>query len=208
MVDFSVLIPVYNTRPDHLLESVASIIHQTIPQKFNVIIVDDGSTDKGTLLMLQHLRIFAQIKVFTMPENKGAAAALNKGHELIDSEYIAVMGSDDVAHKDRLLRQTVYLLQNPKIDVLGTNIQCFYSDDIFRKAIFTSNHTRLPHKDRGWQTNHGTVMYRNQAVKDVGGYDENYRRSQDVELWNRMMKSGKIFTNMTDVLYLWRRYRK
>lgn len=208
MIDFSVLIPVYNTRPEHLLEAVTSVLNQTIKQKYNVVLVDDGSTNQGTLIALQYLRTFPQIKVFTLPENQGTSAALNKGHELIESEYIAIMGADDISHKERFLFQTIYLQKHPYVDVLGCNLSSFLNDDIQRKLKFTSQHPAIPVKGKGWQTNHGTVIYKNQAVKDLGGYNLQYRRGQDIELWNRMMAAGKVFRNLHDNLYLWRKYPK
>ena len=56
--------------------------------------------------------------------------------------------------------------------------------------------------------NHGTVIYKNQAVKDVGGYDIDKKRGQDVYLWKKMMEAGKKFHNVSDILYYWRRYDK
>lgn len=207
MIDFSVLIPVYNTQPEHLLESVTSVLNQSINQKYNVILIDDGSTHKGTLIALQYLRSYHQIKVFTQPENLGTSAALNKGHELIESEYIAVQGSDDISHKDRFKFQCAFLEQNKTVDVLGSNLSCFFNDDIYRRRTFTSSHSPSPVAGKGWQTNHGTVMYKNQSVKDVGGYDVKLRRCQDVDLWKRMLERKKIFRNINDNLYLWRRFR-
>lgn len=207
MIDFSVLIPVYNTRAEHLLESVSSVLNQSINQKYSVVLIDDGSTDKGTLMALQYLRTFYQIKVFTLPENMGTSAALNKGHELIETEFIAVQGSDDIAHKDRFSFQVAYLEKHKGVDVLGSNLSSFYNDDIYRRRAYTSSHSPMPLPGKGWQTNHGTVMYRNQAVKDVGGYDVKLRRCQDIDLWKRMLEKGKVFRNINDNLYLWRRFR-
>lgn len=207
MIDFSVLIPVYNTRAEHLLESVTSVLNQTIKQKYNVVLVDDGSTDKGTLFALQYLRSNPAIKVFTLPENVGTSGALNKGHELIETEYIAIQGADDISSRDRFLCQTSFLEKHKDIDVLGSNLSSYYNDDIYRRRVYTSAHPASPVTGKGWQTNHGTVMYKNQSVKDVGGYDVKLRRAQDVDIWKRMLERKKLFRNLNDNLYLWRRFR-
>lgn len=211
MIDFSVLIPVYNTKAAHLLESVDSVINQTIRKvnetKYNVVLVDDGSTNKDTLFALQYLRTLPEIKVFTHETNQGTSAALNTGHKLIESNYIAIQGADDISHKDRFLIQARYLTNRQDVDVLGSNLSSYYNDDIHRILKFTSKHVPAPTLKTGWQTNHGTVMYKNQAVKDVGGYDVTKRRGQDIDLWKRMLEAGKIFKNVHDNLYLWRRFR-
>lgn len=215
MIDFSVLIPVYNTKAHHLLESVDSILNQSIRKegyKYSIVLVDDGSTNADTKFALQYVRTLPGVKVFTHDTNLGTSAALNTGHKLIESTWIAIQGSDDISHPDRFFLQTKFLNNTKQpVDVLGANITSFYDSDIFRTSRFKSNHVQDPTpavvNKHGWQTNHGTVFYRNQSVKDVGGYDVKFRRGQDVNLWNRMMAAGKKFKNLHDNLYMWRRMR-
>lgn len=214
MNNLSVLIPVYNTRPAALLEAVFSMTNQTIDKDVKILLVDDGSTSNDTRSMLLFLEtnknLYKEVAVHYMDKNGGTSAVMNKGHELLDSEYIAVMGSDDVSDSNRLLLQMKYLEANKNIDVLGTNLFSFYDDDIRRTPVFTSNHKARPtlaDSAYGWLVNHGTVVYKNQSVKDVGGYDIGYRRAQDVNLWKRMAEKGKTFANIPEVLYAWRRFR-
>lgn len=190
------------------MESVRSVMEQSLPSKNDIFIVDDGSFHSDTLFTLYFLSKVPGIKVVHLKGNQGTSAALNYGHENIKSEYIALQGSDDVSHQDRFRRQVVYLERNPGIDVLGTNLSLFYDSDPKRKVFFTTKHVEKPLPGKGWQTNHGTVFYRNQAVMDVGGYDLKLRRAQDVELWKRMLEAGKVFRNLSDTLYLWRRFKK
>jgi O-antigen biosynthesis protein len=207
MIDFSVLIPVYNTRPDHLLEAFYSILNQTVTRPYKIVIIDDGSTDKGTLFMLQFLRTFPNVNVHTLPENGGTSVALNKGHELIESTYIALMGSDDISHPDRFRLQCDFL-DKSEADVLGANCSSFYSNDIRRKLIWTSQHFPRPVRKMPHVVNHGTLFYKNQAVKEVGGYKPELRRAQDIDIINRMIGAGKTIRNISDNLYMWRRYKK
>lgn len=216
MKDLTVLIPVYNTKPDHLLEAVFSMINQNINKHYKILLVDDGSKDVDTLAMLNYLannkRGFCEVDVHFMDRNGGTSAALNKGHELVSTEYIAVMGSDDITDKSRLVLQMEYLEKHPEIDVLGTQLFSFYNDDIRRTVVWTSSHPERPNTNVGdsstlFLVNHGTVIYKNQAVKDVGGYDLGYTRGQDARLWRNMAAAGKTFANLQQVLYAWRRFR-
>lgn len=140
--------------------------------------------------------------------NLGTSAALNTGHEYIQSEYIAIQGSDDVSTPDRFKRQCDFLERRKDVDVLGAQLMIFWDHDPKRKSIFLSKHGSHPKPGKGWQTNHGTVMYRNQAVKDVGGYDVERRRAQDVWLFKKLMEKGYKFQNLSECLYHWRRIKK
>ncbi len=208
MIDFTVLIPVFNTPAHHFKEAIDSILAQTLPSQNPIVIVNDGSSQTDTLRMLVDLQHTAEFHVINLKCNQGTSAALNAGHKYIKSEYIAIMSSNDVSHKDRFKKQVEYLEGHPNVDVLGTQLRTFWDDDQTRKSIFTSQHKSIAKaKDGPWQTNHGTVMYKNQAVKDVGGYDLAFRKGQDIQLWLKMHQAGKVFHNLPDNLYYWRRHR-
>lgn len=208
MIDFTVLIPVYNTDPRHLQEAIDSVLNQSYPSPHPIVIVNDGSSKTGTLRMLIDLQRDPRFHIINHKFNQGTSAALNTGHTYIKSEYIALQGSDDVSTSDRFKKQCEFLSRRSDIDVLGAQLMIFWDHDPKRKSIFTSKHVSIPKPTKGWQTNHGTVMYRNQAVKDVGGYDVERRRAQDVWLFKKLMESGYKFHNLYDVLYHWRRIKK
>lgn len=198
------IIPVYNTPPYQLLEAIESIRWQSVEGDCRVILVDDGSKEECLP--------FSNCEVIRFNENRGTASALNAAHQLVDTEYVAVVGSDDINHPERFHQQLSYLRRNPDTDVLGTGIYAFYDDDIFRKPIFTVTHNERPKVgDKAgnpyWLTNHGTVIYRQSAVMDVNGYDEKVGRGQDVDLWRRMYKNGAVFRNIPFVSVAWRRKR-
>lgn len=208
----TVLIPVFNTKPDALLESVWSILRQDDGIKHQIILIDDASTDhltKQAIDSFTNHRFENPIKLLTLEENGGTSVALNKGHLIAETEFIAIQGSDDVSDRSRFRLQIEYLKKNPEVDVIGTNLFSFRDQDIKRTPIFVSNHKEKPVvKDSNWIVNHGTVIYRNEAVKNTGGYNPEFRRAQDVELWGRMLKKGYQFRNIVQPLYAWRHYNK
>lgn len=209
-IDFTVLMPVYNTNASELIECVFSLSkkNQTIEQEYDIVLVDDCSTNLETIAALKFLESVLGCKILRTETNSGTSGALNLGHEYIASEWIVLSGSSDISHRDRLKLQVDHLKQNPNIDVLGTNLYSFSDKDIYRKPMFTSNHayTRtLKDSDYGWLTNHGTVIYKNESVKKAGGYNLGYRRGQDVDLWKRMFNLGMKIHTLAEVLYAWRR---
>lgn len=210
MKKLSVLIPVYNTKAAPLMEAVFSISkqNQSIELDYDIVLVNDGSTNSETIEALQLLKKHYDCTILSLNENSGTSAALNYGHEHIKSEYVAISGSSDISFPDRLKIQMDHLRENPEIDVLGTNLFLFNSNDPRRTPTHTVKHAyirTLKDSSEGWLTNHGTVIYKNAVVKEIGGYDLNYRRGQDVNLWKRMFLAGKIIRTLPDILYAWRR---
>lgn len=214
-IDFTVLIPVYNTKAAELIEAVFSIskMNQTIDQDYDILLVDDGSTNMETGHAIAYLRTFIkQVKSIRLPRNGGTSAALNAGHEAIQTEYIALMGSSDISFANRLKMQVEHLQENPAIDALGTNLFSYQDTDPHRKPLATTahgytRHVKDPHYgcSYGWLLNHGTVMYKNESVKKAGGYNLDFKRGQDVDLWKRMDAMGMRLHTLSPVLYAWRR---
>lgn len=198
----TVLIPYYNTRPEHFAEALYSILNQTY-RNFSVIIIDDGS---DVPLDISNIKSDIPIKLIRIENNQGTAAALNEGHKHVQTDFVAIMGSDDYSHPERFKIQMEYLANNPGVDVLGTNLFAYWNCDMWRKPIFTTDHKHIPIRE-DWPVNHGTVIYRNSAVMAVGGYNVTYKRGQDVELWKRMRANGSVFRNIEQVLYSYRRYK-
>lgn len=210
MIDFTLVIPVYNTSPSHLYECINSITNQTYKKHFPIMIVDDGSTHIPTL---RALKLLSQqgFEVVTLNENKGTSAALNKAHELVETPYIALCGSQDIFDRNKIQLQTDYLKKNQHVSVLSTNLFSFHNDDIFRKPLFISEHkltpTLMDNKDKPyWLANHGTVIYKNDHVKSAGLYNEDLRREQDIDLWKRMYFKGMFFHCLPNILYAWRKF--
>lgn len=199
-----VIMPVFDTRSDHLLEAVYSILKQSF-QDFRLLIIDDGSQRPETIKVLAMLdTLDSRIEIHRF-EHAGTPVAMNHGHDLSVTDYVAIMGSDDIAHPLRLQYQVDYLLKKPDTDVLGTGLVAFHCDDPWRKIMFHSIHPRQIH-ETGFIVNHGTSMYKLSLAKEIGGYKPALLRRQDIDFFNRLYVAGKIIRNIPDVLYWWRRY--
>ena len=88
-IEFTVLMPVFNTNPAHLNEAVLSVVNQSVkPNK--ILIVDDGSTKTDTMYELDKLqRSHDIIQVKELDRNYGTSHALNVGHGMIETEWIS-----------------------------------------------------------------------------------------------------------------------
>ena len=142
MIDFTVLIPVYNTNPIDLIECVYSVhwTNQTIKQEYDIVLVDDGSDYVGTLNALEFIKQIKGVKVYRKEQNGGTSSALNLGHALIKTNWIAIQGSSDVSLSNRFELQVNHLKDNPDIDVLGTNLYSFRERDFQRLPIYKTTH--------------------------------------------------------------------
>ena len=111
----TVLLPVYNGER-YLREAVESILTQTL-ESFELLIVDDGSTD-GTEAICRSFND-PRVRVHRYEENAGVVFALNAGIDLISTKYVARMDADDVALPSRLARQVAFLESRPDIAACG-----------------------------------------------------------------------------------------
>ena len=123
----TVVVPVFNTNPKFLRECIKSILNQTlIPE---IIVVDDGSTDEGTIKELE--KIESLVDTLHWGEHKGVAHALNVGNRLATGNAILAVGSDDYILRE-LVKQLTYTLfakwDDDKFSGAGCYTQVGYSD--------------------------------------------------------------------------------
>ncbi len=112
----TVIMPIYNAS-QFLREAVESIISQTF-YYFEVLIVDDGSTD-GSAEIIKSYRD-PRIKLIINKGNLGCWYSRNIGIQIAQGEYIALFDADDVCHPERLEKQVSFLDRNPDIAVVGS----------------------------------------------------------------------------------------
>ena len=111
----TVFIPVYNRRA-FIGPAIESMLAQTF-EDFELLIVDDGSTDGGLEIMRSYED--PRVRVVANERNQGIPKTRNRGLELARGEYIALLDSDDVSVPDRLARQVEFLDRNPLYAEVG-----------------------------------------------------------------------------------------
>lgn len=116
MAKISVIMSVRNGEK-YLQEAVGSILRQSY-KDFEFIIVDDCSRDK-TAYLLKRVSD-PRVRIITNSVKKGLTASLNFALKKSKGKFIARMDSDDVAAKDRLKKQALFLEENPAVGVIGS----------------------------------------------------------------------------------------
>ena len=122
----SFIIPVYNVE-NYLSQCIDSIICQSF-RDIEVILVDDGSTDKSACVCDKYALRDSRIKVIHK-ENGGLSEARNVGLDFSNGDYVVFVDSDDFWIKSTYLEELVNILQNNhSLDFLGYNCCYYYSD--------------------------------------------------------------------------------
>ena len=178
----SVIMPLYNAEK-HLSQAIKSILNQTFTN-FEFIIIDDCSTDNSARI----INLFKDMRIsyYRNKTNLGLTKSLNIGLKNTSGKYIARMDADDISLKKRLEIQYNFLEINKEIGVCGSWYKNFKGPHKKHKTPVKSNQikaTLLFDSALG----HPTVMMRKKIIKEYNiKYNEEYKKSQDFELWARL----------------------
>lgn len=195
----TVLLPAYNAAP-YIEAAIQSILDQTF-KNFELMVIDDGSTDETPELIQQFQD--PRINYIRNPENLKFRATLNKGLDLIDSKYIARMDADDIAMPERLERQFAFMESHPEIGIVGTAIEIFGQQELI-KTLPESNHEIQALCLFAAPFAHPSVMIRNSVIKQHDlKFAPNYPAIEDWELWTRLTQVTQS-ANLPDVLLRYR----
>jgi glycosyltransferase involved in cell wall biosynthesis len=174
---------------------------------FELILIDDGSTDQTRIIMEKLVMESPDIRFMCNSLNIGKPLSINLGVLVSRGEFFAIADADDVWVEDKLEKQIKILQTDRKIDVLGGQLIRFGDWGV------SSFPTRLPlsnreiHKlfNRGIMAiNNPTAVIRKSAFLSVGGHKGYFRRNEDFDLFLRMHKNGNVFRNMEDTLIKYR----
>lgn len=185
----SIIIPVYNG--EKTIRDCLQAVFDSEYRHFKVILVDDNSTDKT----LDNAKEF-NCKVIKLSRNLGAAAARNKGVAVSHGEILFFLDSDIIIEKDTIGKivhtfknrpDTIALFGSYKKNTIPTN---FYS--VYKNLLHHYTHQTSREDAATFCAGFGAI--RRSIFFELGGFDENYRCLEDIELGYRMYQVGhKIY---------------
>lgn len=190
MPKVSVIIPTYNRLP-MLKEAVQSVLAQDY-EDFELIVVDDGSTDGTSEAMKQY---GGRVKVIQHSENRGVSAARNRGILQAKGKYIAFLDSDDLWGKGKLKAQVTFLDENPPYPLC-------YTDEIWIRKGKRVNPMKKHSKYSGWIfekclplciISPSSAMMRKTLFSKVGLFDEALPVCEDYDFWLRVTVRFPVF---------------
>jgi glycosyltransferase involved in cell wall biosynthesis len=190
MVNLSVLMPVFNAGA-FLKESIESILNQTY-ENFELIILDDGSTDESVEIVNQFLKKDSRIKFYRNPINYGVAISRNILVKLAKYDIIAWMDADDIAYPNRLEKEIKTMNEDNSIDLVCSQIDIINTDGTFRSSQKRMNYSLYYDMHFFCSIPNPTVMCKKKAITDSGGYHINMPPTEDFDLWSRLINKYRI----------------
>lgn len=190
----SVIVAVHNG--ERFLRTSLESLYAQDYEPFEVIFIDDGSTD-GSAEIARHFRDIR----YVYQENQGLAAARNAGLALAQGKFLAYLDDDDIIPRHKLSRQATYLVDHPEVGcVLG------------RQEIRLEPGVEPPE----WLTRDSifgdldgipfvSAMIRTDLLRNVGGFDPSYRFAEDRDLFVRLREHEVRIEVIPEVL-LFRRF--
>ena len=195
----SVILPAYNSEK-YIAEAIESILNQSY-KDFELIILNDGSTDKTPEIIQKYADTDKRITFVNNTENRGLIAVLNQGLDMARGEYIARMDSDDISLPERFDKQVKYLDNNPDVGVLGTKIHGFGAIDA--AGIQIPVVTAIDMLNQNYIAHPSVMMRKSLFDKYNLRYNPDYKHCEDMELWSRMIFLTK-FHNIMETLLMYR----
>ena len=182
----SIIIPTYNRA--HLVgRAIESVLNQTY-QDFEIIVVDDDSTDNTQKVVNEFQKKDKRIKYIKMNVNKGSAAARNIGIKIARGDYIAFLDSDDEWLPEKLEKQIRLFFANKNLGFVSCNtiILNFSGQKKAEYKISRSHNYFLTLLERNIICSSSSVIIKKGIIGDIGYFDENLRLAQDWEMWIRV----------------------
>lgn len=199
----SVVMSVYNGQR-YLSTSLDSVLSQT-GVDFEVVVVDDGSTDGSSEILSRYASRDRRVRLFWQ-ENGGLTRALARGCAESRGHLLARQDDDDVSMPGRLAKLAAVLEESPEVAVASSWVESIGPEDeplgcmSFSEDSATATDGVLR---SGRSPVHGAVMFRRRDLEAVGGYRPQFYFAQDADLWFRIAREGR-FRFLPEVLYRFR----
>jgi glycosyltransferase involved in cell wall biosynthesis len=208
MPAISVLMPCYNAAGT-LEEALSSLERQTLTD-FEVISIDDGSTDHTLEILSAWSQKDHRFRVLSNPHT-GIITALNTGLAACQAPLIARMDGDDFSHPERLLRQVSFLERYPEISVVGCLVSAFPISEVreglrhYMEWINSLTTNAQIRRDIFIESPfvHPSVVFKRDCVQQAGGYQDR-GWPEDYDLWLRLCLAGVHFAKVPETLFKWR----
>lgn len=195
---FSVIIPLYN-KANYIERALHSVLSQSF-QDFEIIVVNDGSTDEGHVIV--EAMDNPKIKLIHQ-KNSGVSAARNLGIENSTSEYLVFLDADDTWEKDFLVELYSLIMRYPNMGIYATNNYFIYSNNEKKHQDYSNlfngeyqgvieNYFEIFSKNRKSPFSNSNYCVPRKILDDVGKYLVGVKLTEDSDLWCRIALKYKI----------------
>ena len=194
MINYSVLMTVYKKdSPEYFVQSVSSMLNQTIKTNDFVLVCDGELTEKLECAITNVFKGNENIlNLVRLPQNVGLGKALHDALPLCKKDWVARMDDDDLAHLDRCETELRFIENHPGVSIVGSFVNEFDvnpNNPIRLKEGPTDEADILQFSRRRNPFNHSTLMLRKDDVLKAGNYST-MRTNQDIDTWVRVLNMG------------------
>lgn len=195
----SLILPVHNGAP-YLSAAIESALGQSFAD-FELICVDDGSTDDSPHILTRYANRDSRIRIVTLNPNVGLPAALNRGFAAAKGEYHSWTSDDNLLNPDMLEKLVAVLDNEPDTDIVHAAYDVVDEAGRFIRHIAVGPAERLM-----FGNNVGACfLYRATVTEKLGGYNEKIMGAEDYDFWLRAARHF-TFRALDDTLYIYRRH--
>lgn len=182
-------------------QCVTSILSQTF-QDFELIIIDDGSTDDSASV-IQKFAEDPKVRI-RIQDNVGLTSSCNIALAMASGEYIVRVDGDDYLHPKAIESMVAALDANPQACLVFPD---YFEVDINGEVI---TEVRRGHSSESLtlkdQPAHGAcTMFRSNVLRSIGGYDESLSRQDGYDIWLRLVDNYEVF-NLPESLFYYRQH--
>ena len=184
----------------YLNETINSVLNQTY-SNWELLIIDDGSTDNTKYIVEQYLNKNSKIRYYYQ-KNKGYSNARNKAINLSKGNWISLIDHDDVMFPERLLEQVSEIKKHPNAKLFSSNSQHIddqgnYIIDSFSKfnplnLDFSSRNAAFELIKNGCFVGTETVTFNKEVALKIGGFNENYKFLGDYDFFIKLALNYNI----------------
>ena len=180
----SIVLPTFN-RASMLPKAINSCLNQTY-KNLELIVVNDGSTDKTELIVKKFVESDPRVKYFKK-KNGGLPNALNYGFERANGDFLTWTSDDNQYRKNAIRIMIDYLVAHPKLDLVNANMTAIKNDSVLHQADTGKIEEIKDHNPVG-----ACFLYKREVYEKIGDYNEDFILAEDYDYWIRIWRSFKI----------------
>lgn len=203
MPKISVIIPTYN-RESSIKKAIESVLNQTFSD-FELIIVDDGSTDSTKEIISEFLLKDKRVRYFYQSNSGGPSKPKNTAFKHCAGSYIAYLDSDDQWLSEKLKKQYNLMRESPENTglvachafVVGENDK----EKGIRKVKSSGSLEELLTKEGAFPFSSSSIMVKREVIERVGGFDENLRIGEDLDFYMRIAEGEYSLSFVDEPLF-------
>ena len=176
----SIVIPMYNNEK-YVEITLRSCVEQTY-KNLEIIVVDDGSTDRSVEIATEMSEVDARIQLVCRPKNGGVARAFNTGYELARGQYMTRLAADDIFYPGAIQAMVYGFENNPQAGLIYSDMNQI--DEL--GCVLYKLETNPPESALHPRNRVGLcVMWRSTLMERVGGFDPYMGMAEDYDYWLR-----------------------